>query len=84
MISRALHAESQCSRVLAVLADGRSHTVAEIHSRAGFMRMNSRVAELRSRGYDIRCSHIEGAGRGPEAYAYTLVSTPSEVLGSAA
>lgn len=63
---------SQCSRVLDVLRDGRPHTVAEIHRLAGFSRLNSRVAELRERGHVITCSHIEGAGRGPEAYEYVL------------
>lgn len=46
---------SQCARVLNVLQDGREHAMREIHERAGFMRLNSRIAELRSRGHNIEC-----------------------------
>lgn len=59
---------SQCDRVLAVLADGHPHTIDEIHDRAGTMRLNSRVAELRKRGHDIVCTR-DGA-----TYRYQLVS----------
>lgn len=54
-------AGSQCDRVLEVLADGRWHGIREIHDRAGTMRLNSRVAELRRRrGLQIECSRIDG------------------------
>jgi hypothetical protein len=62
---------SQCSRVLDVLADGRSHDIAEIHARAGTMRLNSRVAELRERGHVIRCDVRRGV------YSYVLLSRES-------
>lgn len=58
---------SQCSRVLAVLADGLPHRMQEIHQRAGFMRLNSRISELRQRGHHIVC---DKAGH---AYIYTLL-----------
>lgn len=48
---------SQCARVLEVLADHRFHSIQEIHQRAGTMRLNSRIAELRKRGHDIQ--HIQ-------------------------
>lgn len=69
---------SQCDRVLAVLADGRTHTVPEIHERAGTMRLNSRVAELRNRGHQIECVRLRGR-TGADAYAYRLLdgSPPS-------
>jgi hypothetical protein len=67
---------SQCGRVLALLADGRRHTVPEIHERCGTMRLNSRVAELRTRGYDIECVRVPG--KGAASYAYQLV--PAETL----
>lgn len=67
---------TQNSRILDVLTDGGWHTCAAIHQRAGFSRLNSRVAELRTRGYMIECRHVEGAARGPEAYEYRLVGTP--------
>jgi hypothetical protein len=58
---------SQCDRVLDVLRDGRWHRMEEIHARAGFMRLNSRVSELRARGLDIRCDRAGGV------YKYRLV-----------
>ena len=59
---------SQCDRVMAVLADGQSHSIREIHERAGTMRLNSRIAELRKRGHVIVCD------RGGGDYAYQLIS----------
>jgi len=44
---------SQCAAILEVLADGEWHTVADIHRRAGYSRLNSRVSELRDRGHVI-------------------------------
>jgi hypothetical protein len=58
---------SQCERVLAVLEDGQPHDIQEIHRLAGTMRLNSRVAELRTRGHEIVCTR-EG-----ETYRYQLV-----------
>jgi hypothetical protein len=46
-------AMSQCSRVLEVLRDGKGHSIGEIHERAGTMRLNSRVADLRRMGYHV-------------------------------
>lgn len=68
-------AGSQNARVLAALADGVWHTVPEIHARVGGMRLNSRVAELRAKGYDIRCRTVQGR-RGPDRYEYRLLSEP--------
>jgi hypothetical protein len=42
-------ARSQSDRTLAVLADWRWHDIREIHAWVGPCRLNSRVAELRSR-----------------------------------
>lgn len=65
--------DSQNARVLAVLSDGLPHSCAEIHRRAGFSRLNSRVAELRSKlGLQIVCEHVGGTG--PEAFEYTLLT----------
>lgn len=62
---------SQNARILQVLADGQPHSAAEIHRRAGFMRLNSRVAELRSKeGLEISCEQIGPSG--PEAFIYQL------------
>lgn len=66
---------SQCQRVLAVLSDHRPHTITEIHERAGTMRLNSRVAELRSRGHVIKCWSTRtrnGSGRLRAVYWYRL------------
>lgn len=63
---------SQCARVLAVLADGLPHDIAEIHDRAGTMRLNSRVAELRTRGHQIVCT------RTGDTYSYRLLASLGE------
>jgi biotin operon repressor len=69
--------DSQTSRILAVLWDGREHSVPEIHRKAGTSRLNSRISDLRKKGYEIECRrrpHRIGAS----AYAYRLVSTPPD------
>jgi hypothetical protein len=66
---------SQTQRVLAVLADGRPHTTSEIHRRAGTMRLNSRISEMRKAGHDIICEKVPGR-RGPTAFRYTLLNPP--------
>lgn len=65
------HRFSQCAKILAVLEDGQPHTVSEIHARAGYSRLNSRVSELRKYGYTITCERVPGA-TGTDAYVYTL------------
>lgn len=74
--------KSQNDMIAAVLADGRPHTSAELHERVGFCRLNSRVAELRSRrGLNIVCRHLPERGRGVDAYEYTLLlSGPSAAV----
>jgi hypothetical protein len=51
---------SQCKQILAVLSDGREHEMRDIHTHVGFCRLNSRVAELRSRGHVITCRRSNG------------------------
>ncbi len=70
---------SQAKRILAVLADGKLHTTAEIHERAGSSRLNSRIAELRKRGYNIAYEFVGGVG--PEAHAYRLICTEETTSG---
>lgn len=70
--------DSQTQRILAVLADGQEHSCAEIHQQAGFSRLNSRIAELRSRGHTIRCRQLAGKA-GPEAYLYQLDTRPIQL-----
>ena len=62
---------SQCGKILRVLIDGKPHTSAEIHRRCGPSRLNSRIAELRKRGWDIKSFHVEGE-RGAAGYGYQL------------
>lgn len=63
---------SQLSRILDVLNDGKPHSVAEIHRRAGTSRLNSRISDLRKDGYVIRCGTVKGA-TSSERYTYTLL-----------
>ena len=64
--------------LLAVLADGKPKTQAEI-LRASFAErghgftIHSRASDLRGDGYRIECSHVPGAERGA-AWTYRLVS----------
>lgn len=72
MSDRALRQPSQNARILELLADGREHEMRDIHRRVGFMRLNSRVAELRNPkhgGHNIVCRR-EGT-----SYFYRLIST---------
>lgn len=66
--------------LLAVLADGRPRSQAEILRRSFDERgcgltIHSRAADLRRHGYDIRCEPVKGKVRG-EAWLYTLVAAP--------
>lgn len=71
--------DSQCARVLRVLADGRTHSVPEIHRRAGTMRLNSRIAELRKQGFAIECERRPGV-KGAGGYAYRLTGWTDQTL----
>jgi len=62
---------SQNDRILAVLQDGRDHSVPEIHRIAGTCRLNSRIAELRKRGHAITCFRIPNQ-TGAASYGYRL------------
>jgi len=57
-----LKPDSQNSRVLRVLADGRWHTGSNVQRRSGANRPNSRISELRARGFQIESERIAGAG----------------------
>lgn len=61
---------SQCDRILAFLSDGRPHRMEEVHQAVGFCRLNSRIAELRSRGHVIVCEKTK------RVYVYRLVGAP--------
>src|SRR4051812_23547231 len=52
---------SQCQQILQVLSDGCEHEMRDIHREVGFCRLNSRVAELRSRGHEITCRRTGGS-----------------------
>lgn len=77
-------APSQSARILSVLRDGKPHTTAAIHAIAGFSRLNSRLSELRGRGYVIETERIDGVPAGPHAQSYRLVATPESAAGEAA
>jgi hypothetical protein len=71
--ARTLHANpSQCSRIVAFLSDGREHSMSDIHRAVGFCRLNSRMSELRSRGFGIECRRDGGD------YLYTLTHDPTQ------
>jgi hypothetical protein len=60
---------SQCQRVFDVLKDGEPHSMRSIHAHAGFMRLNSRIAELRKvRDLFIYCWYGNGD------YYYQLIT----------
>lgn len=72
---------SQNARILQALRDGKPHTTAEIHTAAGFSRLNSRIAELRARGYVFEVERVDGVPAGPHAQTYRLIATPEGLLG---
>lgn len=69
---------SQTSRILAVLWDGRPHSVAEIHRRAGTSRLNSRISDLRRMGCEIEMTRRPGR-KGAQGYVYRLVAEPATI-----
>jgi hypothetical protein len=62
---------SQNDLILEVLADGQPHSYKEIHRHAGFCRLNSRIAELRTRGHNIPPCDKSGGD-----YRYQLLTGP--------
>lgn len=71
----AVRSNSQAARILRVLADGRWHTAAKIQRAAGKSRLNSRVSELRKRGYQIEHEQIPGK-HGALGHRYRLLGKP--------
>ena len=69
---------SQNDRVLQVLADGEWHTSRELHERAGYMRTNSRVSELRSHGHEILGESVPGK-TGTDGYRYRWLREPEQL-----
>lgn len=69
---------SQNARIIAALSDGKWKSTATIHRLAGTSRLNSRISELRSRGYVIEHDTVPGKKPGPTAHRYRLVHSPYE------
>jgi biotin operon repressor len=53
-------AGSQNERILSALASGQWMTTAGIHRKAGMSRLNSRISELRRRGFRIEHERVNG------------------------
>lgn len=70
---------TQIARILDVLSDGEWHDVAEIHKRAGYSRLNSRVAEARTRGFVIDCERLKGVADNTKAYRYRLLAERHDI-----
>ena len=68
-----LKPDSQNARVLRVLSDGRWHTGSNVQRRSGANRLNSRISELRARGFEIESERIGGAGL--LSHRYRLLKT---------
>lgn len=66
---------SQNARVLHALRSGRWVAVPTIHARAGSMRLNSRISELRGQGYDIEHGMVKGRS-GAASHRYRLRGGP--------
>lgn len=67
---------SQNARIIKALADGRWHSVSNIHLRAGTSRLNSRISELRSKhGFEIEHEKIPGK-KGAVGHRYRLLNPP--------
>lgn len=70
-----IRAGSQNARIIRALGNGHWTTVSEIHRRAGPSRLNSRISELRKKGYQIE---HQPRGNGPLGHVYRLLNPPSE------
>lgn len=68
---------TQTGAILEVLKDGKEHSVAEIHRRAGTSRLNSRISDLRRHGHVIRCFTVKGRTNA-ERYVYQLLYSLTE------
>ncbi len=68
---------SQSARVIQFLSDGYWHTVPHIQQACGTMRLNSRISELRKRGYVIECERVAGEV-GAAAYRYRMLGRPGD------
>jgi biotin operon repressor len=68
---------SQNARILRALSDGRFHTVANIHRKAGTSRLNSRISELRKQGFEIEHETVAGK-TGSLGHRYRLLNPPSQ------
>lgn len=66
---------SQNERILDCLRDGKFWTTAGIHRRAGTSRLNSRISELRSRGYNIEHRRVHGVTE-PRSHQYRWADAP--------
>jgi len=73
-----IRAGSQNARLLDALADGEWHTSTELHERCGYMRTNSRIAELRSHGHRILGESVPGK-TGTDGYRYRLLVEPVQL-----
>lgn len=71
---------SQCAAILRVLRDGQVHSVREIHERAGFSRLNSRITDLRKQGHSIDHFCVEAVSQ-VDRHVYRLVSSPDACSG---
>lgn len=65
--------ESQCSKILAVLLDGRSITPLEALNLCGCFRLAARIHDLRDRGNDIITETIT-TNSGKKVASYRLAS----------
>lgn len=72
-----MNLQTQTGRILAVLSDGQWHTTAEIHRRAGYSRLNSRIADQRKRGKAIECETVPGQS-GAKGYRYRWTNAPED------
>jgi biotin operon repressor len=73
----AVRPNSQNARILRALADGRWHTVANIHRKSGTSRLNSRISELRKHGYVIEHETIPQK-TGSLGHKYRLLNPPTQ------
>lgn len=70
---------SQCDQVLEVLQREGSITPAQAYERFGILAMHSRAAELRDRGYDVRCQIRTGGGKRWGCYSLLTQDNKGEI-----
>lgn len=69
---------SQAARILHALRTGKWVSIAEIQRHTGPSRLNSRIADLRKRGFEIEHRVVKGKSKASLRHQYRLLNPPEK------